>query len=86
MKIKRKPRLSKSFHLANVIDIITYMNEMTDKEIKDSFKKVLKMKQIKIKSGWNLVRGKTGKFEYYNVDTKEYLSEENFKKKFNLEV
>ena len=38
------------------------------------------MKQIKMKSGWNLVRGKTGKFEYYNVDTKEYLSEENFKK------
>ena len=37
------------------------------------------MKQIKMKSGWNLVRGKTGKFGYYNVDTKEYLSEENFK-------
>ena len=44
------------------------------------------MKQIKIKSGWNLVRGKTGKFEYYNVDTKEYLSEENFKKSLTKRV
>lgn len=44
---RKRKGLSKAFHFANAINILSNMNEMTDEELKKAFNKVLEMKKRK---------------------------------------